>query len=84
MSVSIIANKKLFHKRLSKCSQPWEMPGYRNSQAVWKVFRLFGEWICSKRGTCFFKKRMPKITKNAKERGKGRLIQSAGVNQDKT
>lgn len=62
-------------------ASPGRLRAIAEAGAVWKLFRLFALVDLFQVRHMFFKKRMPKITKNAKERGKGGLIQSPGVNR---
>lgn len=84
MSDPITVNKKLFQQDLHKHCNPWEvspspLPPVSGRLritavgAVGKVLRLFALMDLFQVRRMFFQKRMPKITKNAKERGKGDL-----------
>ena len=80
MSDSIIAKKKLFPQDLCKHCNPWELgspgsgpPADCSSGVCWESFKVvcFNGFVPSEAHV--FQKRMPKITKTAKERGKGDL-----------
>lgn len=80
MSVSVMANQKLFRQGLHQHCNPWEvgstglgLPGDRSSGGLWESFKVvcFRGFVPSEARV--FQKRMPKITKNAKERGDGDL-----------
>lgn len=80
MSVSIIAHEKLFRQDLHRRGKPWEMrcsgsglAADRNSWGCLESFKVvcFSGFVPSEAHV--FQKQMPKITKNAKERGKGDL-----------
>lgn len=75
MSVSIGANKKLLRQGPRDCCKSWEMPPPasglpldRSSQGCLESFRVvcFSGFVPSEARV--FQKRMPKITKKAKER----------------